>query len=119
MFTDFYEAYNYLKKHPIFTCYPFDSEYYVSKLEDCIFIDVVKVNPETLSIDDNDNLNTKVQVWLEAGPYLKTGEKSHDYNLDCGADTFEEAIVMLANLVKEHYTSDKDEALKRVAENYY
>lgn len=118
MITKFYEAFNYLKNHPIFINY-LNDELTIPKFQDCLDISVVKVNPATSSVDDNGTLNTKVEVWLEAGPYLKTGKKSHDYDLDCGGDTFEEAIIELAKLVEKHYTSDKEIALKKVAENFY
>lgn len=114
----FYESFNYLNNHPIFACYLSDDVSF-SKFQDCLDISVVKVNPESASIDDNQNLNTKVEVWLEVEPYLKNGEKAHDYDLDCGGDTFEEAIIKLAELVKEHYTSDKEIALKKVIDNFY
>lgn len=119
MITDFYEAYYYLYHHPIFFFNPPNSKYSFSRFKSCLDIDVVKVNPITLAIDDNKELNTKIQIWLETGPCLKNGELSHDFDLDCGGDTFEEAVIKLANLVLQHYTSDKEEALKRVAENYY
>ncbi len=77
-------------------------------------IDVVKVNSENSTIEDDDLLNTKTQVWLEAGePY--SGDESgipgvdpeevffnsHNIDYDCGGDTFEDAIIKMANLVYE------------------
>jgi hypothetical protein len=52
-----------------------------------------------------------VQVWLEHGPWEQLDKTSlpqhtHDWDLDCGGDTFEEAIIELANLVKRHYNDD-------------
>ena len=99
---DFYESYMYLKNHRIF------HEFY---FKDCLDIWVVKVNPENNRIEDDRSLNTKTQVFLETGPYLvgKQYEEadhlhfSHDPRLDCGADTFEEAIIKLAKLVKRYY----------------
>lgn len=61
------------------------------------------------------HLNTKTQIWLEFGEaYLDIDEDTnvqfiHDYNLDCGADTFEEAIIELANLVDKYYNDDGTE----------
>jgi hypothetical protein len=88
-------------------------------------IDVVKVNPETGQIDDDPAKNTLPQVWLECGPWEadlykdedpelreetykeipedKRGGFTHDTNLDCGGDTFEDAIIALAELVKLNY----------------
>ena len=118
MSNKFYEAFKYLENHPIFSYY-LNDDVPLSKFQDCLDVSVAKVNPATSSVDDNETLNTKVEVWLEAGPYLKTGKKSHDYDLDCGGDTFKEAIIELAKLVEKHYTSDKEIALKKVAENFY
>lgn len=118
MFKDFYTAYTYLDKHPIFAYYENNRPSTYSRFQNCLYIYVVKVNPDTNEIDDNYDLNTKIAVWLEAGPYLKDNVQAHDVDLDCGGDTFEEAIISLANLVQEYYTDDKEEALKRVKENY-
>lgn len=74
-----------------------------------LYIYVVLVNPKTLEIDDDEKENTKVQVWLECGAYYKkdpnTGTDGwyHDIRLDCGADTFEEAIIKLAKRVKKYH----------------
>ena len=71
----------------------------------CMDIEVVKVNPETEEIDDNNALNTKTQVWLENGPVDLSEDiiYSHDIDLDCGADTFEEAICIMAHLILMKY----------------
>lgn len=87
-----FEAWEYLSNHDIF------QGHFTRALD----IDVVKVNPETQMIDDNDELNTKIEIWLECGPYNKD-YLTHDVDLDCGGDTFEEAICELAKLVKEKY----------------
>lgn len=78
----------------------------VSQFERCLSVGVVKVNPNTLEIDDNAELNTKVQVWLEFGGIaydedFKTTIPIHDIDLDCGADNFEQAIIELGRLCKE------------------
>lgn len=95
----------------------YDSWYYLNNLEavqyngvnhfkDCLHMSVVKVCEETNEIDIfNDTVNTKVQVWLEFGKIELNKEKDylevyHDIDLDCGADTFEEAIIELAKLCK-------------------
>lgn len=92
MFNDFYKAFNYLHKHPLFQ----------ERFHECLDIEVVKLNPKTKAIDDNRELNTETNVWLEAGQYSEY-IRYHDLNLDCGGRTFEEAIVKLANLVQQHY----------------
>lgn len=95
----------------------FSSWYYLNNLEavhyngvnhfcECLDVKVVKVSESTDEIDIlNDDMNTKVQVWLEFGR-IELNEKKgylevyHDTNLDCGGDTFEEAIITLAKLCK-------------------
>lgn len=76
-------------------------------------IDVQKVNPKNHRIDDDETKNTLIEFWLEGGPMAKVEEvefpvRSHDYKLDCGAETFEEAVVKFAKLVKKHYGSGSD-----------
>ncbi len=93
---DFYTAWIFLLEHKAF-----------HGLFECgLYTMVVKVNPETNEVDDDDTKNTKVQVWLEHGGYDDEGCHMHDFDLDCGGDTFEEAIIELATLVKKHYTDD-------------
>ena len=113
MFTDFYTAYQFLYNHPIFqeeVNYNNDI-WNESHFQQCLDIDVVKVNPETLNIDDDETKNTKAQIWLECGHYDKEC-RWHDIELDCGADTFELAIIELANLVMEWYGKGKDRIKK-------
>lgn len=104
MFKDFYESFHYLQEHPMFQgCF-----------ESCLYIAVVKLNPLTKRIDDNPDLNTEVNVWLECGEY-SSHINCHDFDLDCGGKTFEEAICELAELVKSKYGDDyiwKDKAEK-------
>lgn len=96
---DFYEAFNYLANH----------EYFGGEFAESLYIEVVKVNPETLAIDMDKSKNVLTQVWLECGPiyedYLKDNcsRYSHDIDLDCGGDTFESAIINLAELVKKYH----------------
>jgi hypothetical protein len=106
-FTDFYEAWIFLWNHPIFdrrkgsckrpcSCY--------SMFEECLDIDVVKVNPRTNRIDDDKSKNTATRIWLECGPWLLEDKlPSHDPELNCGGATFEEAILTLANKVYAKY----------------
>lgn len=78
------------------------------------------VNPETNMIDTTLELNTKLQWWIEVMianknfnpdvvfPHEDSLEYSHDWNLDCGGDTAEEAIDTLYFLVLHNY-GDYDE----------
>lgn len=90
---DFYAAWIFLVEHRIFKD---DFEY------DRLWMHVTKVNPITDEIDDDETKNTKTEVWLECFPDNENGI-FHDTDLDCGGDTFEEAIIKLASLVKEKY----------------
>lgn len=84
---EFTEAFWFLQDHP------------VNNFINCLNIMVVKVNPVTYSIDDDNEKNTLTQIWLESGDEINT----HDIRLDCGGNNFEEAIIELARLVKKYY----------------
>ena len=100
---NFYDAWHFLLNHPIFK----------DMFVDSLYTMVVKVNPKTMEVDDNFSKNTKVQVWLESGEYEEEyGMCCHNIDLDCGADTFEEAIIELAYLVKENFTDDGKPVIK-------
>jgi hypothetical protein len=118
-FTDFFEAWWYLNETPVF--WHEDLGEMIGDVNvfcQSLCIEVVKVNPETLEIDDNESLNTKVQVWLEAGEPYKDEDRvdkimynSHNIDYDSGGDTFEEAIIEMANLVYKHNKKNKGEKL--------
>lgn len=73
------------------------------------------VNPNNNTIEPNNALNAKQQWWIEVNvprkefdpkvsyPHENSFEFTHDWNLDCGGDSAEEAIDKLYNLVIEHY----------------
>ena len=103
---DFYTSWHFLNKHKMFN----------GQFITGLYIEVVKVNPDTNSIDDDKTKNTKEQVWLECGPYEKPYGLTHDIYLDCGGDTFEEAIIKLAGLVKKYYTDDGNR--RNIKEDY-
>lgn len=114
-FNDFYEAYNFLKEHEMTKTYidigP--HKHRVDHFYKCLDIDVTKVNPKTCEIDTNSELNTKTEVWLELGRWSEESNTAyHDYDLDCGGDTFEEAVIKLANLVDEYYDEKTGEKIK-------
>lgn len=92
-YTTFYEAYQFLDRHPAFA----------GRFQyGCLETIVVQVNPETEEIDEDPTKNTATRIWLECGNYDED-HSVHDINLDCGAPTYEEAIIELAALVLEHY----------------
>jgi hypothetical protein len=81
----------------------------------------VKVDKKNV-VNDKKSKNVHDRVWLETGApeygYHWDGQAvsellwTHDYRLDCGGRTFDEALVELANLVlKFHgdYVNDNDE----------
>ena len=119
-FNDFYTAYNFLEKHKmVHPSYPNYPDLTYSKgFADSLYVAVVKVNPVNDTVEDDRKLNTKTQVWLEFGPVVEADEDLglnqlfttvHDTRLDCGADTFEEAIIELANLVDKYYRDNGTE----------
>ncbi len=71
-------------------------------------IDVVKVDPKSKRVLNDASRNTLINYWLESGPWEKQEKEmvpTHDIRLDCGADTFEQAIIKIARLTKKHYGS--------------
>lgn len=118
-FTDFYEAWWYLNECQSFKATKEDlrkigisdnlakimSEQ-TSYFSESLCIEVQKVNPENNTIDD-EKLNTKIEVWLECGsPFYNEITNTiltyHNWDWDCGGDTFEEAIINLANIIWEY-----------------
>jgi len=118
-FNDFYEAWWFLNETSVFkptiedwvktgcsedwakVCQSYDS-FFSNSLD----IIVVKVCPNSKRVMKNEKRNTHVQIWLECGePYYDEGTNEiktyHNIKYDCGGDTFEEAIVYLANIVYE------------------
>lgn len=113
-FNNFYEAFQFLDGHPI----------YIGTFMRGLSVDVVKVNPETNAVDDEPDNNTLVQVWLESGPFQYMGAlheymHTHDIRLDCGGNTFEEAIVKMAKLVEIHYGTYTEEDQEKASQKWY
>lgn len=119
-FNDFYEAYNFLKEHKMTKTYSKLSddskEFETDHFYKCLDVNVVKVNPKTCELEhkeDRLHLNTKTKVWLEFGAWCEENNSPyHDYDLDCGGDTFEEAIIKLANLVDKYYDKSTGKKVK-------
>lgn len=101
-FDNFYTAWNFLCNHKIYN----DGGLFGTRFLYCLDIDVVKVNPKTKAISKRESLNTETNVWLESGPYHPE-HRNHDIRLDCGAETFEKAIIELVNLVLKHYGNEQ------------
>lgn len=69
-----------------------------------------KVCPQTRSIQENSEANTHIEFWVECGSHTwwdyasnKELVSTHDWELDCGGDTWEEAVLNLGNLVLNKY----------------
>lgn len=96
--TDFVDAYWWVKNHPVLDR---------NKLGISIDVYPVKVNPLTGEIDINDPyLNTKPEIWVETGWYMWDDDikiVSHDWELDCGGDSYPEAILKLKEMVIKFY----------------
>lgn len=93
---DFYESFVFLMHHPSFR------GTFLRQLD----IDVAKVNPETMCVDADPKKNTHTRVWLECGIPDDDDDVNmifHDIELDCGGDTFEFAIIQLAEKVQRIY----------------
>jgi hypothetical protein len=131
MMSDFFTAWHFLCKHPHFRFQGpgWDDIENIHKkgFTLALDIDVVKVDPKTRRIEDDTSKNTQTNIWLECGSWgdprsddfkdqwefqkpdeelqkiYPHGIASHDWELDCGGATFEEAIIKLANLVLEKY----------------
>lgn len=105
---DFHGAWWFLNEHPAFF-HPKNARYNIYNeafVSACLEIEVQKVCPKTRHIESDVSRNTMTEVWLECGPFVIHEGKitaSHDWDLDCGAETFEEAIIILAKKVKEKY----------------
>lgn len=108
-FNNFYECWQWLYQHPAFWIVDRNGRIPFSDgFGNVLDVEVVKINPKTKKIEDNDEHNTETRIWLEVGTYFWEDETgcytiSHDADLDCGGRTFEKAIMNLANLVKEKY----------------
>jgi hypothetical protein len=81
------------------------------QFEGCVgaWIDIApyKVDPETRFVEKDSTRNTHIEFWVEAGSYTRYEDEgilpSHNYDLDCGGDTWEEAVLNLAKLVLLKY----------------
>lgn len=105
---EFYYAWTWLTNHPALK---YENE---NAIIENLKIDIVKINPLTQDVDDDEKLNTEVSVWLSTGPaeFLEpdNGEEddgyllwTHDKNIDASGSTFEDAILDLYELVKYNY----------------
>ena len=100
-----------------------------SQFARCLDIDVAKVNPKTKKIHNNKKKNTRTRIWLECGPWVNSEEMSKsdkeflghadgmptiNIRLCCGADSFEKAIIKLANKVLKVYGKNQKKRIKKL-----
>lgn len=123
---DFYRAFYYLDSHPAYwqfssarTDTPVPQNHVIRLSHErgvarCVDVDVARVNPDTDCVEPvgRTHLNTATQIWLETGPSELfpqgcCGIRTHDYPLDTGATTFEEAIIRMAHNVWTAYGNDR------------
>lgn len=122
---DVRDAWLYVDCHPVFWRFWKDRDYYPplhignlkyehSLAEGWPDITPHKVCPETNAIEDDDSLNTRLQWWYEFGPWsLYPGEHdrgpyaTHDYHLDGGADTYDQAVLDIARKIHQNYGNDR------------
>jgi hypothetical protein len=112
---NFYNAWWFLALHPKFNHLKDGKPDILPGFMSNLDMHVAKVDPKTRIVSKAKNAVT--EIWLEAGPWAEiTGEppgtydevSSHDIRLDCGGDTYEEAIIKMASLVKKYYGDHKE-----------
>lgn len=59
-------------------------------------------------VTGNEKNNTKLQWWYEFGPSdMEDSSKTHDWELDGGADTYEECVLAVARKIHKYYGNDR------------
>lgn len=120
---DVHRAWWYIDTHPVFWKFdrPLHEDYpknHVSHLvhqgaleEGWPNITPHKVNPKKGKhgrVTRNEKKNTKLQWWYEFGPSdMDGGCKTHDWELDGGADSYEECILAIARKIHKYYGNDR------------
>lgn len=115
---EFYNAYRWLNEHPVFYTFPYrmgqDLPQHERYLQDDrgmyegIEFTVVRVDPKTEAISEDQALNTEVRFWYEIclGQF-NSPFRLHDTDLDNGAKTYEKAVVKAARAVHKRYGNDR------------
>lgn len=114
-----YNAYRYIQYHPVFWRFQGIGDWELFH-ERCLYIEggiregieftVVRVDPATQSISLDPALNTQVQIWFEfsiAHQWLQDGMRLHDYKLDGGASSYEQALIKAAKRLHRRYGNDR------------
>lgn len=118
---DFHSAWHYLNEHPLFwslagtRAKPAEAheKYLVHEngFPHALDIFVMKVDPKTRRVEDDESRNTKTEVWYEIcmthWPSQYDDVRVHAWQIDGGGETYEEAIVKAAQQVHETYGNDR------------
>lgn len=119
---DVYCAWWYIDTHPVFWAFGKDRDEYpknhVARLkhegalqEGWPYIAPHKVNPDKGRhgrVSHNEKKNTQLQWWFEFGPsVLNGGCKTHDWELDGGAATYEQCVIKIAKRIHRYYGNDR------------
>ena len=91
---DTFDKYWWVFNHPVFN---------KTALSPQIELQPHRVDPKTRSIREDDSKNTQMEWWVEVFFYSEDNISMHDYYLDCGGDTIDQAINNLYDLVKTTY----------------
>lgn len=100
MHNDFQEAWYWLANHPIFQ--EFQNNVFISRFQRDLYMEISKVNPNTMEIEDEESLNTQLCIILEHGPFNGVFCES-DPDLECRGSSYEEAVLQLSRLVFNKY----------------
>lgn len=93
-FINAHEAYEFVMNHPKLV--------YDKCFEPWIDLTPHMVNSEG-QVSDLPKDNIYLEWWIECGPYVDNMMPHHDWDLDCGANTADGAMIKLAKLVYEKY----------------
>ncbi len=84
----------------------------------------MQVNPKNETIENKESKNTVTRVWYETGqfdllprnyePGFRGQHQWHDWKIDGGASTVEEAVIQLARKIHRKYGNDRRYADKSV-----
>ena len=101
-FDDVHAAYWFLAEHAV-------RGYLDTSFAAVLEVVAMRVDPITRRVEDDPTRNTHVEIWLESGPGLtEPGSPGgsvpwHDVDLDSSGDTFETALIRLAQRVSAKY----------------
>lgn len=94
---NFCAAFRYLSEHPIFD----------NRFMQGLWVTVTEIDPMTGYSSPDPSRNTAVRILLEHGPITEDPHFgrmfTHDLRLDSWGATFEEAIIQMAELVRQYY----------------